>query len=114
MNEVSNPIETYRNVGIAMEQNRDCNYYCILGGNIFRSQLIDQLYSEIDKYLDADNRKIKADCAIEYMVKRSDLTYITIRPVEISENRDELFSNASKALDLSGINHTRIIAVSRN
>lgn len=110
MNQVSNPIETYRNVGIAIESTGDQNYYCILDNRVVKSQLIEQLHSEIDKHFDVPSRIVRT-YGVEYMRRGSDNVYFTTLSIEVAEDLDTLTKNAEQSLRDNGIKFTRIISV---
>lgn len=110
MNQVSNPIETYRNVGIAIECTGEQNYYCILGNRVVKSQLIEQLHSEIDKHLNEPARIIRR-YGVEYMQRKSDQVYFTSLLMEVSDDCTTLIRSAERALKERKIPVTRVVSV---
>lgn len=110
MSQVSNPIETYRGVSIAIESSGDQNYYCILGNRVVKSQLMGQLYSEIDNHLDGPARIVRR-YGIEYMQKGRDAVYFTTLLMEVADDIAALTRNAEQALKDNKIPFTRVISV---
>lgn len=113
-------IETYRGIPIGLEVLPDQNYYCMLGTTLVKSQLKDQLHSEIDKYL--DNSKSSSFefecrpvviCEIEYVDRSSDHIYYTVLPVHDADNDADLFKNAKKSLKDHIYNVLRVTSVRR-
>lgn len=110
MSQVYNAIETYRGIGIAIESTGDQNYYCILGNRVIRSQLIEQLYSLIDKHLDGPPHIVRR-YGVEYMQKKRDAVYFTTLMIEVSDDLTTLIRNAERALIDNHIPFTRVVSV---
>ena len=98
-------------MGIAIECTGDQNYYyCILGNRVVKSQLIEQLHSEIDKHLNEPARIVR-QYDIEYMQRTSDQVYFTSLLMEVSDEYTTLIRSAERALKERKIPVTRVISV---
>jgi len=104
------PIETYQNVDIFIEQDGDQNYYCILDGKIYRSQLIEAIYSAIDTRKTQPVMKAVKGYGVEYTRYDSDQIYFTVLNIPVSHDRDELMQNAEDALRRCNIPFRRVIS----
>ena len=116
---VSN-IENYRGIWIGLEATPDQDYYCMLGTRLVKSQLKEQLHSEIDNYLDnkqiIDNTddEVYCDYHVEYLPVRSEyLTQITIQ-LPMTENFMELRNHAWTALQKRKVKFRTITNISRS